>query len=212
MSKGRSISFSSAFSSQNQGFCQSRAWRTGASRLPSRMTVSFLYRSIVRRTKKGSRRGTPSPRAKKGSGHRFEGLLEAAGVALLGLRQGLEPLGDLGQALLARSAGHARVHVGVLVRLARDRGLEVGRGRTDRQAGRRIAAHFEEFEMAVRMAGLAFRGRTEHGSDIVVAFDVGLLGEVEIPAVRLALARESSLQIVLGLGSLEVRHGFSPCL
>ena len=56
--------------------------------------------------------------------------------------------------------------------------------------------------MAVRMAGLAFGGRAEHGGDVVVAFDVGLLREIEIAAVRLALAGKSSLQIVLGLGAL----------
>ena len=51
--------------------------------------------------------------------------------------------------------------------------------------------------MAVRMAGLAFGGRAEHGGDVVVAFDVGLLGEIEIAAVRLALAGEGVLQILL---------------
>src|SRR4029453_13153856 len=127
MSKVRSISFSSAFSSQNHGFCQSRAWRTGASRLPSRMTVSFLDKSVVSRTKKGTLAGPPY-RGREGSGHRVEGLLEATGVALLGLGQGLEPVGDLGEAFLARGAGHARIHVGVLVRLARYRGLGVGGG------------------------------------------------------------------------------------
>ena len=64
--------------------------------------------------------------------------------------------------------------------------------------------------MAVRVAGLAFGRRTEDGGDIVVAFDVGLLGEIEIAAVGLALARERRLQIVFGLGSLEIRHGPSP--
>src|SRR4029453_2751152 len=181
MSKVRSISFSSAFSSQNHGFCQSRAWRTGASRLPSRMTVSFLDKSVVSRTKKGTLAGPPY-RGREGSGHRVEGLLEATGVALLGLGQGLEPVGDLGEAFLARGAGHARIHVGVLVRLARDRGVGVGAGGADRQAGRRVAAHLEELQMAVRMAGLAFRGRTEHGGDVVVAFAGGLLGGVEIGA------------------------------
>ena len=56
--------------------------------------------------------------------------------------------------------------------------------------------------MAVRMAGLAFGGRAEHGGDVVVAFDVGLLGEVEIAAVGLALAGERGLQIVSVLDPL----------
>src|SRR5918993_5820624 len=123
MSKTRSISFSSAFSSQNHGFCQSKAWRMGASRLPSRMTVRFSINQVPAGRKRGPSR-VPFQRDHEGSGHRVEGLLEAAGVALLGLGQGLEPVGDLGEAFLARGAGHARIHVGVFVRLARDRGLE----------------------------------------------------------------------------------------
>src|SRR5215471_442755 len=50
ISKTRSISFSSAFSSQNQGLCQSRGKRVGASRLPSRIVQFARDRG---RTKKG---------------------------------------------------------------------------------------------------------------------------------------------------------------
>src|SRR5262245_3120768 len=128
MSKTRSISFSSAFSSQNHGFCQSRAWRVGASRLPSRMGLVASRRfSGSWGTKKGTRTGPPL-QENRGSRHRVEGLLEAAGVTLLRLGQRLEPVGDLAKAFLARGTGHARIHVGVFVRLARDRGLQVGRG------------------------------------------------------------------------------------
>ena len=56
--------------------------------------------------------------------------------------------------------------------------------------------------MAVRVAGFAFGGRAEHGGDIVVAFDVGLLREIEITAVRLRFAGERGLQILLRCGSL----------
>src|SRR5580698_1197223 len=157
------------------------------------------------RTKKGTRTG-PLCTVTGVLRHRVESLLEAASVALLGLRQGLEPVGNLAEAFLARRAGHARVHVGVLVRLACDRGLEVVAGLADRQAGRRVAAHLEELEMAVRMAGLALGGRAEDHGDVVVAFDVGLLCEIEVAAVGLALAGKRRLQIVFGLGSLEVRH------
>src|SRR5690242_15633274 len=58
----------------------------------------------------------------------------------------------------ARSLGHARVHVRVLVRFAGDGGLEVVAGRADRQPGGRVAALLEPLEVAVRMAGLAFGG------------------------------------------------------
>jgi len=34
-------------------------------------------------------------------------LLEAASMGLLGLRQRLKPIGNLGEALIARRAGHA---------------------------------------------------------------------------------------------------------
>ena len=60
--------------------------------------------------------------------------------------------------------------------------------------------------MAVRVAGLAFRGGAEHGGDVVVAFDVGLLREIQIAAVGLQFAGERGLQIVFGFASLERRH------
>ena len=68
----------------------------------------------------------------------------------------------------------------------------------------------EELEVAVRVAGLALGGRAEHGGDVVVALDVGLLREIEIAAVGLALAGERCLQVVFGLGSFELGHGASP--
>ena len=64
--------------------------------------------------------------------------------------------------------------------------------------------------MAVRMAGLAFGGRTEHGGDVVVAFDVRLLGEIEIAAVRLAFTGEGGLQIVFGLAATKRCHSHTP--
>src|SRR4029077_7959040 len=49
-----------------------------------------------------------------------ERLLELVGVATLGLGERLEPVGNLAEAFVARLLRHARVHVGVLVRLAGD--------------------------------------------------------------------------------------------
>ena len=60
--------------------------------------------------------------------------------------------------------------------------------------------------MAVSVAGLTFRGGAEHGGDVVVAFDVGLLREIQVTAIRLRFARECGLQVVLGLASLERSH------
>ena len=104
----------------------------------------------------------------------IERLLELAGVALLGLGEGFDPVGDFAEAFVARGLGHARIHVGVFVGFPGDRGLEVVRGGADRQAGGRIAGFLEIFEMAMGMAGLTLGGRAEYGGDIVVAFDVGL--------------------------------------
>src|SRR6185437_12277045 len=138
---------------------------------------------------------------------RIQRLLEAAGVGLLGLGQRREPVRACVEAFGARGLRHAGIQVGVFVRLAGDRGLEVQRGAADRFAGRRIADRLEIFEMAMGVAGLAFGGRAEHGGDIVVAFDVGLLREVEIAPVGLALAGEGVLQILRGLGSFKCGHG-----
>src|SRR6266403_1270891 len=70
-----------------------------------------------------------------------------------------------------------------------------------------LAGHARHARIQVGVfVGLARGSRAEHGSDIVEALDVGLLGEIEIAAARLAFAGERFLQILLGLGSLERRH------
>src|SRR4051794_10593527 len=76
-----------------------------------------------------------------------ERLLETAGMGFLGLRESLEPVGDFVEALFARGARHARIHVGVFVRLTGDRGAKVFLGVTNRQAGRRVTDGLEEFEV-----------------------------------------------------------------
>src|SRR5258708_15277592 len=86
---------------------------------------------------------------------RVERLLEAVDMRLPGLGERLEPVGDLVETFLAGNAGHVRIHVGVFVGLAGDRGLEDVAGRTDRLAGRWLAHFLEIFEMAVRVPGLA---------------------------------------------------------
>src|SRR3569623_204129 len=67
------------------------------------------------------------------------GLREAAGVRLLGLRQRLDQLGDVVEALLASLLREARVHRLVLVRLAGGGGLQVLLRGANGQARRRIA-------------------------------------------------------------------------
>ena len=124
----------------------------------------------------------------------------------LRLRERLEPVGDLVEALVARGLRHARIHVRVLVRLARDRGLQVLAARADRQVRRRVADLREIVEVAVRMARLAFGGRAEQRSDVVLAFDVRLVCEVEVAAVRLRFAGKRGLQVVVGLRAFEILH------
>ena len=58
----------------------------------------------------------------------------------------------------ARGLGHARIHVGVFVGLAGDRGFQIGIGGGLRLAGGRIAHFFQIFQMAMGVARLAFRG------------------------------------------------------
>jgi hypothetical protein len=87
----------------------------------------------------------------------------------------------------------------------------VGRG-ADRQAGGRIAGGFEVFQMAVGMAGLTLGGGAEHGGNVVVAFDVGLVREVQVAAVGLRLAGKRGLQVAFCLGSLELHGGNSSLL
>ena len=60
--------------------------------------------------------------------------------------------------------------------------------------------------MPERVAGLALGDRAEQGGHVRVALDVGLLGEVQVAAVRLALARERLLQVLVGLAALEIGH------
>ena len=61
--------------------------------------------------------------------------------------------------------------------------------------------------MAEGVAGLALGDRAEQGGHVGVALDVGLLGEVEVAAVGLALAGERLLQVGLGLVILQCWHG-----
>src|SRR5580692_3769799 len=117
------------------------------------------------------------------SGQRLETLGEASGVALLGARQGLEPVGDLLEPLVARRAGEARVHLGVLVGLAFDGRLEVVGGGPDRHPGHRGSDLPQEVEVPEGVTGLAFGDGTEQGGDVGIALHVGLLGEVEVAAV-----------------------------
>jgi hypothetical protein len=79
-------------------------------------------------------------------------------------------------------------------------------GRSDLHTGDGIADLGEKIEVAEGVPGLAFRNRAEQRGNVGIALDVGLLREVEVPTVRLALSGEGFLQIVVRLASLEIRH------
>ena len=55
----------------------------------------------------------------------------------------------------------------------------------------------------MRMPGLAFGGRAEQRGNIVLAFDVGLVCEIQITAVGLRLTCEGVLQVLFGLRSFQ---------
>src|SRR5882672_2357539 len=75
------------------------------------------------------------------TGDLLQTLVETPGMRLLRLCQRLEPLRELAEAFTPCGLGHARVHLGVLVRLTGDGRLEVLLGLPDRLPGRRVA-HF----------------------------------------------------------------------
>jgi hypothetical protein len=107
-------------------------------------------------------------------GNAIEPLLEAARVRPFGARERLEPFGDLFEALFTSRACETRVHLGIFVCLARDRGFEVLCGVADGLAGRGIADLLQEIEVAMRMAGLAFCRVAEQSGEVRVALDIGL--------------------------------------
>ena len=47
--------------------------------------------------------------------------------------------------------------------------------------------------MAMGMAGFTLGGRTEHGRNVIEAFDIRLGREIQVTAIRLRLPREGVL-------------------
>jgi hypothetical protein len=76
-----------------------------------------------------------------------------------------------------------------------------------RHAGHRVTDLAEEVEVAERVPGLPFGDRAEQGGHVGVALHVGLLGEVEVTAIGLALAGKSLFEVALGLAVLQCWHG-----
>src|ERR1700704_2872836 len=80
----------------------------------------------------------------------LEALGELAGGALLGAGERLQPLRDLLEALVARGLREAGVHLGVLIGLTGDGRVQVVGGRTDGNAGHRVADFGQEVEVPER--------------------------------------------------------------
>src|SRR5512147_1027878 len=114
-----------------------------------------------------------------------QSLLKPVGVRAFGLGQRFEPVGDFGETLVARGLGHARVHIGILVGLTGNGGLEVVRSYADREAGGRVATLLEILKVSMGVAGFTFSGGAEYGGHIVVALYVGLGSKIQIAAVGL---------------------------
>src|SRR5690348_11120118 len=136
MSKMRCISASVFFRSVKSGSSHAMRCRVGASRLPS------LIVDLSSACKKAQKPWLLRPyfdRVSAAGSERVERLLETAGVRLLRFCERLEPLGNLLEAFLASRPGHARIHVGVFVRFAGNRGPQIIRSRSDRLAGGGIA-------------------------------------------------------------------------
>jgi hypothetical protein len=87
---------------------------------------------------------------------------------------------------------------------------EVLGGVADREPGRGVADLLDVVEVPVRVAGLALRGLAEVACDLGVALDVGDLREVEVAPVRLRLAREGVLQVVVSLRALQFLGHWDP--
>ena len=64
-------------------------------------------------------------------------------------------------------------------------GFQVVTGGTNGQAGGGVAALLKPLEVTVGVTGLAFGGRTEQRCHIVLAFNVGLVREIQVTAVGL---------------------------
>src|SRR6185437_5986463 len=135
-----------------------------------------------------------------------ERLLEPIGVRAFGLRQCFEPVGDFVEAFAARGLRHARVHVRVLVRLAGNCGLQIVAARAHRKIGCGVADRGEIVEVPMGMAGFAFSRRAKNRRHVVLTLDVGLVGEIQITAVRLRFAGERILEILVRLRAFERFH------
>ena len=62
------------------------------------------------------------------------------------------------------------------------------------------------------VSGFAFGGGSENRGDVIVALNVGLLCEIEVAAIGLALAGERLFQVIKCLGCFQSGHRIVSCL
>ena len=73
-----------------------------------------------------------------------------------------------------------------------------------------VANGSQEVHVTEGVAGLTLRGVAEEARRLAVTLDVGAAREVEVTTVRLALAREGFLEVLVRLAACEVSHVFPP--
>ena len=110
-----------------------------------------------------------------------------------GFAKRLEPVGDLAKTFIPGGFGHARIHVGVFVGFAGNGRFEVVRGAANRKPGGRVADFFEVFKVPVGMPGFPFGGGAEYRGDVVIPFDVGFGGKIQVTTVRLGFPGKCGL-------------------
>src|SRR5437764_715399 len=125
--------------------------------VPGLETTAFVSgaAAVATRPRRSGRPSTCVARRSRTGAPPFLVRTAPARMALLGPGKRLEPLGDGFKALVAGGAGEPGVHLGVLVGLALNGGLQILLGRPDRNAGDRVADLCEVVEVAERMPGLA---------------------------------------------------------
>ena len=90
------------------------------------------------------------------------------------------------------------------MRLAGDRGFQIGLRRTDRQAGGGVADGFQILQVPVRMTGFTFCSRAKYRRDVVVTLNVGLRREIQITTIRLRFPCKRVTQILFGFRAFQL--------
>jgi len=124
-------------------------------------------------------------------------------VGFFRLGQGLKPFGQFRETFGPRGLRETGIHLGVFVGLALDRRLEILFRGTDGHAGARITDFFQKIQMTKGMSSFGLRSISKKAADIWITLDIRDPREVEIAAIRLRLAGEGMLQIVVAFCAVQ---------